>query len=133
MPLNPGFVEPITLTVPGVAPELDGLAVLHISDLHVRRPRARHEDILGAVRETPHDVLALTGDYMVERGDESAAVEVLSLLVRASRARLGVAGVFGNHDTVEFRRRAAALPVRWLNNTAWAPPELPISVLGVDC
>jgi len=123
------------LRLPHLPGELEGMRILHLSDLHVRSPRRRHEQILQAVGHESYDLLALTGDSMVEKGDEPAAADLLVKLVRAAggRAKAGVMGVWGNHDTPELRRRLAAVPIRWLVNTAWVSRELPLSILGVDC
>ena len=133
MPETGSLIERVTAQFATLPPELEGLRILHLSDLHVRRSRARHEQILASVQGENYDLLAITGDLMVKPGDELAATEVLAHFVRAARPRLGIAGVWGNHDTPDLRRRLAAVAVRWLENSAWLVPELPIAVLGVNC
>lgn len=87
---------------------LDGLKILHLSDLHVRRKRLETDGIQGILRAleaTPVDVIALTGDLMDEPGHEAETVEVLSAMAHVWRARLGAFCVLGNHDTPELKRR----------------------------
>jgi predicted MPP superfamily phosphohydrolase len=56
----------------------------------------------------------LTGDFMSYQGDEDAGMAMFETLSPLLRPRLGAFGVFGNHDTQEFRERCRSLPVRWV-------------------
>jgi uncharacterized protein len=125
--------DAVELEIPGLPDALEGLRILHLSDLHVRAPRRRHQAILTAIEQAPCDLLALTGDAMVVAGDEPAAAEFIMHVTRAADARLGVVGVWGNHDSPELRRRLRSVPVRWLKDSAWLPPDVPLSILGVHC
>lgn len=59
--------------------------------------------------------MVLTGDFMDRPGDEKSALEALRLVVGACRARLGIAGVVGNHDSGALRERLGEVEgVRWL-------------------
>ncbi len=127
------LLEPATIRLHRLAPVLQGLRILHLTDLHIRRWRRRFRQLLEVVSRTEHDLLMLTGDYMDQPGDEPIAHEVLTRLLSVAAPRLGAFGVYGNHDTPEFRRRCEHLPVRWLNNQAWSAAQLPITVVGVDC
>ncbi len=98
--------------------DLDGLRVLQIGDLHVRRrpgERSAIAQLIEGVARTPVDLVLLVGDYMHRTGHEDAAIEVLERLLERLDARLGVFGVFGNHDSPAFCERAERLGgVRWL-------------------
>ena len=118
------LIEPMTLALPhrgktGRA-RWAGLRVLHLTDLHVRGPRPRHGRLLDELAACDADLVLLTGDYMTKAGDERAALPVLRRVVEALRPRLGLYGVFGNHDTPAFAEACRArLPrVRWLGNEA---------------
>ncbi|MBM3473100.1 MAG: metallophosphoesterase [Armatimonadetes bacterium] len=78
-------------------PDLDGLTVAHLTDLHAG-PQTPMEFIREAVRLTNRlqpDVVLLTGDYVEEDGEDLAAcAEQLGKL----RAPLGAYAVLGNHD-----------------------------------
>lgn len=127
------FLDPIDVALTGLPPALEGFRILHVSDLHVRGPRRRFEEVLAAVGGCEYELLAITGDSMVEPGDEPAAAEFLTRLARAARPRIATLGVWGNHDTPDLRARVIHLPIRWLVNTAWPVPGLPLTILGVDC
>lgn len=127
------LIDRVTLAVPALAQRLEGVTILHVSDLYCRGPRRRFDALLEAVYQNPVDLLLLTGDYMARSGDEPAAHELLSKLVTAAGALHGAVGVFGERDTAELRRRLAHLPVHWLANAAWASPAMPVTVYGIDC
>lgn len=132
-----GLIDPVRLPLSGLPAELEGLRLLVVSDLHVRRGRwrrRRQERLLEAVAGAEYDLLLLGGDYMNRPGDEAAAHELLGRLVEAARPRLGAVGVWGNHDTYHLRDRVRDLPGLWLlSNEAWADPGWPVTVIGVDC
>lgn len=122
-PIPPRPVEAFDLPHPSLPPHLDGLTILHLSDLHARHaphsripgPFARLLDALSIVRA---DLIVLTGDLMHEPGHEAGGLRTLELLAqRWHPPRIGVFGIFGNHDTFTFARAAAAVPsIRWLDH-----------------
>jgi predicted MPP superfamily phosphohydrolase len=122
-PLMPHPIERIAIQHPDVPRGLDGLSILHVTDLHFRR-RQRDEQfqaLVRAIRQTPADIVAFTGDYHDSIGHESAAADLLADLAVAARARdrLGVYGVFGNHDTDRMRQLARRITgITWLENRA---------------
>ncbi len=67
------------------------------------------------------DLIALTGDFMHHPGHEDFALAYLARLLDAADTRLGVFGIFGNHDTAAFIRRARELPATWLLHDAVRP------------
>ncbi|MCC6230936.1 MAG: metallophosphoesterase [Phycisphaerales bacterium] len=85
-------------------------------------------DLLDALGQTETDLVVLTGDFMDRPGDEKTAMESLREVVAACHARLGIAGVVGNHDSGPLRERLAEVRgVRWLTRGApvWdVMPEL---------
>jgi predicted MPP superfamily phosphohydrolase len=86
-----------TVEVRGLAPQLEGLRLVQLSDLHAG-PFLGGGDLSEVVeaanRERP-DLVLLTGDLISSAWDE--ALEILEDLARLE-ARLGILGVFGNHD-----------------------------------
>jgi predicted MPP superfamily phosphohydrolase len=118
-PTPPAPIEPYDLVHPAVPPGLDGLRLLHISDLHIRRGRPLRPAIraaAAAMRRTPVDLVLLTGDYADRPGDEASTLLGFRTLAASWRARLGAFGIFGNHDPAPLRPLLAALPdVRWLD------------------
>ncbi len=98
------FAEPYKLDIERHAiglrrlpPELDGLRIVHLSDIH-HSPFTGREQIERAVEAANNlqpDIIALTGDYIShEREYAAPCAEMLGRL----RARCGVYAVLGNHD-----------------------------------
>ncbi len=130
-----GPFEEHPIPVVGLPPALEGLRILHLSDLHVRRrsfESARWKALISGLRAVRADLVVITGDLMDAPGQEQAAAEALSRLITAVRhetassdAGFEVLGVFGNHDTPALRRllqAGADAPhpacVRWLENAS---------------
>jgi len=92
-------VNPVTLTLPRLAPEFDGYRVVQIGDLHLddwRKPE-RLTQIVEKVNGQRPDLIAITGDfasYSAEQLDARHLVEAL----RALRAEDGCVAILGNHD-----------------------------------
>lgn len=135
-PIPPRPIERYDLPHPAVPESLDGLTILHLTDLHVRRHRPGHPAVRGlleALAATPVDVVALTGDYMNAPGDEPAGLRMLAAMAEAWRPRLGVYGVFGNHDTARFVRAARGIRgIEWLENRAVHVEGLPLRIVGAS-
>lgn len=126
-------ITTVELALARVPPAMEGLRIAHLSDLHIREPRRRHDQIIDILREQEADLIAVTGDVMHRPGHEPAAVEFLERLVRQVKPRHGYLGCFGNHDTTEFKRRAGYLPIHWLTDSTFDHPDLPLRVSGLDC
>jgi predicted MPP superfamily phosphohydrolase len=98
-----------TIAVPGLAPELDGLRVLHVSDLHLHGGSAPAEQVPALVAGVPHDLAVYTGDYI--ESDEDIP-HLAALLARMPRA--AAYAVLGNHDYRPFGRPGGHNDVRRL-------------------
>ncbi len=129
--IDTALLTPVTLTLPGLPASLAGLRIAHVSDLHIRRRRARYRRVARLLGQLDADLVFLTGDYMQTFGDEPIARAVLGDILHQVPARSRVFGVFGNHDTQQFQAMAATLPVRWLNNERYAMADRPVDVLGM--
>ena len=98
------FAEPYKLAVERHAiglkrlpRELDGLKIVHLSDIHHGPFTAREqiERAIAVANSLQPDIIALTGDYVShEREYIQPCAEMLGRL----RARCGVYAVLGNHD-----------------------------------
>ena len=89
-------------------PELDGLAIVHLSDFHLGTLSFNGRALDRAVRwasERPSDIVAITGDLLSRRRGEPQ----LAAAVGALEPRLGVFAVLGNHD-VEITRDPFSQP-----------------------
>lgn len=132
--IDPDPLERYDLSHPAVPPALDGLTILHITDGHVRSPQGRDPAfgrLLAAIRRVEPDLVALTGDYMTEPGDEPHALDALERMRDAWKVRYGAFGVFGNHDSHAFKVAARAMGgVTWVENRVHRFDGLPLRLIG---
>lgn len=126
-----GLIEPVTLCFPELPQQIEGLTIAHLTDLHIRRFRGKYRRLAQVLEGLQVDVAAWTGDYMCLRGDEPRSLEVMQRLCERFRPRLGMYGVFGNHDTPKLREMfEKTLPIRWLNNASVRADDLPLWICG---
>lgn len=95
-----------TLRVPGLPRTLDGLRIAQVTDVHLG-PWLSLDFVKEAVRLTNRldpDLILLTGDY-VHRS--ASYIDPVVDALAGLRARIGIAGVLGNHDWWE-----GAMPMR---------------------
>ncbi|MBD0291268.1 MAG: metallophosphoesterase [Thermoleophilia bacterium] len=88
--------------IPGLAPPLEGLKILHLSDLHLGTLSLNGRALEQAVRwaeEVRPDLVAVSGDLVTRRGGKERLLEALTRLGAAH----GVFAVLGNHD-VDYSR-----------------------------
>ncbi len=92
------FTFPV-LPISGLPPELEGLTLAQISDLHVG-PRVDDEYVIESFRRTQEfapDFVAFTGDWITYRGPRQFD-QLRRVLEHIPRGRLGTVGILGNHD-----------------------------------
>ena len=84
------------LRIERLEPELDGLTIAHVSDLHMsgRIGKSFYRHVIERVNEQQVDIVAITGDLF----DTEACVEWGREILGSLRARYGVYFVLGNHD-----------------------------------
>lgn len=138
-PYPPTPIEPFELRHPAVPPGAEGVTILHIADLHVRRGRPRSAGIrraAAALAATTADLAVLCGDYMNYPGDERATLEALAFIAASCRTRHGVWAIFGNHDSWEFVREARKIPgISWMEGGRAAVEPIagvPLTLVGTD-
>ena len=153
------LAEPFQLTVERaevrlrrLPPELEGLRVVHLSDIH-HGPLTSREQVERAVEVANGlrpDVVALTGDYVShEREYVAPCAEMLGRL----RARCGVYAVLGNHDNwvdpglvkdlfraegirvltnegMRFEHRGASFWLAGVDDTMVGLEDLPLALAG---
>jgi predicted MPP superfamily phosphohydrolase len=91
-------VERVEVPVPGLPPELDGLRIVQLSDIHMGgyMPGGQLRRAVTMANELGAELAVVTGDLISWRGDPlNDCVEELAAL----RAPLGVWGCNGNHET----------------------------------
>lgn len=91
-------------------PALDGLRVLHPSDLHLRPGPALAWQIPALVTDVPYDLACYTGDFIDSDEDLSRLATLLGRLPRPAGAR--AYAVPGNHDHTPYGRGRGANDVR---------------------
>ena len=84
------------IDVPRLAPALDGLSIIHLSDLHFtgRIGKAYFREVVRVVNELRGDLIVVTGDMVDKRACVSWVADTLGRL----SARAGVYFILGNHD-----------------------------------
>ena len=115
-------VREVEASIPGLAPEFDGLAIAQVSDLHVGPHTSRRflDRVVRATLDLSPDVVAVTGDLVDDRAED---VDAYARALGALDAPLGVFMIAGNHDvyagweSVEDRLRKD-VPARLLLNEA---------------
>jgi uncharacterized protein len=128
-------IKRLSAVHPDLPPELDGLRIAQLSDLHVgphtsRRHLARVARAVGV--EQP-DVVVVTGDLV---DDHAPDVEHYAAALGALAAPLGVYAIPGNHDVYagwpEVRRRLERLPLTVLVNESRILPSRgrPLAIVG---
>lgn len=88
--------------IEGLPAELEGLAVLHLSDFHLGTPSFNARTLRKAVAwagQREVDLVAITGDLVSRRRGERALRQALGRL----RPRHGTYAILGNHDVAETR------------------------------
>jgi predicted MPP superfamily phosphohydrolase len=96
-------LRPMTVTLPQLPPDLDGMTIAHVSDIHVGRfTQGRVLDrIVEATNNLRADLVLLTGDLInMSLSDLPVALDV----VKRIDGRFGVFMCEGNHDLMEDRR-----------------------------
>ena len=122
----------LDLALPDLPSQLDGLRIAHLSDLHIRRHRHRHDQIADQLIELRPDLIVFTGDYITWPGSETVAFDAMRRLCEQLTPPLGMFGVFGNHDSAVIRRVFASLPITWLSNSGHKFDNLPLELWGMD-
>jgi predicted MPP superfamily phosphohydrolase len=128
-------IRPLDVTLPGLPPELDGLRIALVSDLHVGT-FTNGETVRRAVEETSRldaDLVLLPGDLINNAlADLSDALDAVGNL----QSRHGAYLCVGNHDLiedgVEFVRRVKARVPLLVNESRVVPIRgYPVQLIGL--
>ena len=100
-------VEKVIVPISGLPPQLDGLTIVQLSDIHAgmfmrESQMAEYARIASALKP---DIIALTGDFVATHSDQvESFMRAMSLL----EAKHGVFGCLGNHDIFTRSEEAIA-------------------------
>lgn len=90
----------VRLPIPGLPAALEGLRILHLSDLHLRgRWEPAFDQIIGRTRENPPEIIAMTGDFVDARFNPRPSIRHVQRLFEGLSAKMGIFAVLGNHDS----------------------------------
>ena len=87
-------ISEITLKFERLSEHLNGMTILHISDLHLTKIGKREERLIEIVNRLNADILVITGDFVNKRKMLDDCIQ----LINKFRARYGKWGVWGNYD-----------------------------------
>ncbi len=118
-------VTQLELEVPQLPAELDGLRLVHLSDLHLsgRVPRRYFEHVVDVVNDQRPDFVCLTGDIVEKERCLPWAEEVFA----GFQARYGCYFVLGNHELrLDIRQTRRTLEQAGLIDLGGRVVEVPI-------
>ena len=122
-----------SLRLPKLPPALNGVRILHLSDLHLDM----HPDLPWVLRERvrnlDYDFCVITGDFRYHtRGTSAPALAAMADVMQVLRSP--VYGVLGNHDSLDMVPALEQMGVRVLLNESvlWEERGSPVAVAGVD-
>ena len=99
-------VERVVIPIPGLPPQLDGLTIVQMSDIHsgLFMTEAQMDEHVRTANELEPDLVALTGDFVATNKDQVAPfINAMSKL----KAKRGVFGCLGNHDMIGASEKIA--------------------------
>jgi predicted MPP superfamily phosphohydrolase len=112
-----GFaVTGVEFRKPGLPPSLDGLRVLHLTDLHLtRRWMAAYDELFARLRDRPPDLILVTGDFVDPKFDHLPVLPTLDRFLAGLTSRLGTFGILGNHDGDLLAPKLGSMKVNLIN------------------
>jgi hypothetical protein len=99
LPRNESFQLAVTekeLELPALSPDLDGLSIVHLSDLHFADAISKQYfvEVMQMANGLEPDLILITGDLV----DRAHCIDWVPDTLGRLRARHGVFAIFGNHD-----------------------------------
>lgn len=87
------------VSLPDLPAELNGLRIVHLSDLHCQPHwQTAYNELTDRLAADPPDLIAITGDIVDNIKKPWLCVPTARKLLDALKAKSGVFGIFGNHD-----------------------------------
>ncbi|KAB2952544.1 hypothetical protein F9B85_07715 [Heliorestis acidaminivorans] len=122
------------VTIPGLSPELDGLRVLQISDVHLGTffPLNRWEEAVEMIAKEKPDIVTITGDYV----DDLPLLRPALAMADQIPTTYGSFYCLGNHEHYRGLREVRAAfddsSVVNLENTSMTIADGQLCMVGVD-
>lgn len=86
--------------LPGLDPRLNGMRIVHVTDLHAHRYWHPAWDVVHRhLADDPPELVLFTGDFVEDKLDHRPAWPLVEKFCAGLRAKLGVFGILGNHDS----------------------------------
>lgn len=142
-----GWIEPSSLRlssydVPQSSPQLKGLHVAVITDLHAGSPfidTAKIDKVVAMTNAARPDLILLAGDYVITNviGGHYMPIDTVVAHLKGLHAPLGVYAVMGNHDRWDHADHivqvfgAAGIPVLENAHVMLPPPRDGIALVGL--
>jgi predicted MPP superfamily phosphohydrolase len=106
----------LALPIARLPDALDGLRILHVSDLHFRPVWFDgYDQVLGQIAHNPPHLILITGDFVEARADHRPARPFLERFLTQLKSRLGIFGILGNHDGDLLGPRLGQMGVTLIN------------------
>ena len=120
-------------TLAGLPPAFDGFRLLHLSDLHLDLMPGFAAAVIERIRQTPHDLAVITGDF----ADHPAGYFhdcLADIALIAGELGPGALACLGNHDIVEIVPHLEAAGIRVLlnENTVIERDGQKLWIAGID-
>jgi len=89
----------VELTISDLPPALDGLRLIHLGDLHLRRRwPVELDEVIARLRDSPPDFVLFTGDFVDDRRNHRPSLPLVEQLFSQLHPRYGTFATMGNHD-----------------------------------
>lgn len=100
-------VERVIVPIPNLPPQLDGLTIVQLSDIHAGMfmRESQMAEYAGIASSLKPDIIALTGDFVATSNEQVAP---FTRAMSALKARYGVFACLGNHDIYTHAEDAIA-------------------------
>ena len=141
--LEPSSIRLDRYEISVAAPQLKGLKIAIISDLHAGAPYIddrKISDIVSLTNAAKPDLVLLTGDYIINDmlGGRRMPIEAIAKHLKLLRAPLGIHAVLGNHEHYEGAARhitnvlqASRISVLENSHVAIATAKGPFYLVGI--
>ena len=104
--IEPNYPRVITqeITIEGLPKQLDGLKIVHLSDLHIVKVGKREDRALAKIARIRPDLVCMTGDYIFDDGitpgnhTEEECIREFRHFAYRLKAKHGIYAVAGNWD-----------------------------------